>query len=77
MNKKTIKDNKNKTNEFRYFLESNFVGVSRLFVLVYSNQDEDSKRLKAKRYYLPKVIMKNNNVIINGKTFMIKKFIQI
>ena len=27
------------TNEFRYFLESNFVGVKRLFVLIYSNQN--------------------------------------
>ena len=34
-------------NEYRYFLESNFVGVNRLFVLVYSNQDDNSKRIKA------------------------------
>ena len=27
----------NTTNEFRYFHESNFVGVNRLFVLVYTN----------------------------------------
>ena len=31
-------DNKNATNEFRYFVESNFLGVNRLFVLVYSNE---------------------------------------
>ena len=30
-------ENKNTTNQYRYFLESNFVGVNRLFVLVYSN----------------------------------------
>ena len=32
---KTKSDNENTTNEFRYFLESNFAGVNRLFVLVY------------------------------------------
>ena len=35
-----------------------------MFVLVYSNQD-DAKRFKTKRYYLPKGITKNHNVIIN------------
>ena len=29
---KTKSDNKNPTNEFRYFLELNFVGINRLFV---------------------------------------------
>ena len=36
---------------FRYFLESNFVGINRLFVLVYSNEDAASQRFKAKRNY--------------------------
>ena len=31
---KTKIENKNTTNEFRYFLESNFVGINRIFVLV-------------------------------------------
>ena len=57
------------TNEFRYFLESNFVGVSRLFALVNINKDANSKRFKAKRYYLSKGIIVNYNVIINGKNF--------
>ena len=34
---KTKNENKNATNEYRYFLESNFVGVKRYFVLVYTN----------------------------------------
>ena len=37
------------TNELRYFGELNFVGVNRLFVLVYTNEDGNSKRFKAKR----------------------------
>ena len=60
-------ENKNTTNEYRYFLDSNFVGVKRLFVLVYSNQDKDSKISKTQRYYLRKGIIDNYNVIINGK----------
>ena len=42
------------TNEYIYFLESNFFGVNRLSVLIYSNQDNNSKKLKAKIYYLQK-----------------------
>ena len=60
-------ENKNAPNEFRYFLESNFVGVNRLFVLIYSNEDTATKRFKSKRYYLLKGIIRNYNVIINGK----------
>ena len=30
----TKSENRNTANEFRYFFESNFVGVNRLFVLV-------------------------------------------
>ena len=59
-------DNKNTTNEFRFFLESNFVGVNILFALVYTNQDAASRRFKAKRYYLCKGIIDNYNIIIKG-----------
>ena len=39
------------TNEYRYFIESNFAGVIILFILVYSNQDTNSKRFKTQKYY--------------------------
>ena len=52
--------NKNTANEYRYFLESNFVGVRRLFVLVYSTQDVNSKRIKTQWYYLPEVIINSD-----------------
>ena len=61
--------NKYTTNEFRYFFESNFVGVNRLFVLVYPNQNDDFTRFETRKYYLPKGIIKNQNVIINRKNF--------
>ena len=66
---KTKSENENTTNKYRYFLESNFAVVDRLFVLVYLNEDIDLKRYKAKRHYLPKGIIKNYNIIINGKNF--------
>ena len=46
-----------------------FFGVNRLFALVHSNHGENSRRLKAWRYYLLKIIINNYNVIINGKIF--------
>ena len=66
---KTKRDNKKTTNKFRYFLESNFVGVNGLFVLVYTNHRDNAKRFNARKYNLPKGIIKNYNVIINGKNF--------
>ena len=66
---KTKSELKNTAIEYRYFLESNFVGVHRLFVLVYTNQINNAKRFNAQKYYLPKGITKTYNVIINGKNF--------
>ena len=79
---KTKSENKDTTNEHRYFLRSNLVGVNRLFMLIYSNEDNNTKKYKARRYYLPKGIIKNYNVIINGKNFydqiiLIKRYKEI
>ena len=41
---KTKNENETTKNEYRCFVESNFVGVNILFVLVYSNQDDSYKR---------------------------------
>ena len=65
---KTKSDHKNTRNGFRYFLESNFVRVNRLFVSVYTNEANNSKRFNAQKH-LPKGIIKNYDVIINGKNF--------
>ena len=48
---------KNITNEYRYFPESNSVGVNRLFILFSLNQDSKSKIFKAKINHLPKGII--------------------
>ena len=65
----TKSGNENMKNESRYFLESNFIGVERMFVLIYSNKNNTEKRYKAQRYYLPQGINKNHNIVIKGKNF--------
>ena len=60
-------ENKNTTNEYSYFLESNFVGVNRLFVFVYLNKNKYEKRFKTRKCDLLKEIIDHDNVIINGK----------
>ena len=52
---KTKSENRNTKNAFRYFLESNFVEVNRLFVLVYINHGDNAKRLISRNCYLPKI----------------------
>ena len=68
---KTKSENKIAINEYRNFLESNFLELSLLFVLVYLNRENNVKRFKAQIYYLPKGIIKKYSFIINGrKPFM-------
>ena len=40
-----------------------------MFVLIYTNEGDNTKRFNARKYYLPKNIMKSYNVIINEKNF--------
>ena len=54
---KTKSENENTTKEYRYFLESNFIGVNKLFVFVYSNRDSNAKKYKVLRYDLPKELL--------------------
>ena len=48
---KTKSDNKNQANEFRYFIESSFAGINRLFFIIYAKK---AKRFDARKYYLQK-----------------------
>ena len=66
-------ENKNSTNENRYFLKPNIVGANGFFVLIYSIKDDNAKRFKARKYYLPKGVIWNYNVIINGKNFCVQQ----
>ena len=58
-------ENKDTTNEYRYFLESNFLAVNRSFILVHSDQDVNSERFKTRRY----CIIKSYNIAVHEKNF--------
>ena len=47
------------------------------FVSVYTNHPDNAKKFNAQKYYLPKGIIKNYNVIINRNFFMTNPLILI
>ena len=59
--------NKDISNEYIYFVTSNFVGSIILFVLSRSNEVNNGKNLE--HFYLSRKVIKNYSVIINGKNF--------
>ena len=66
---KTKSENKNLTYPYRDFLESNFVEVNILFVLIYSNTD-DAKSLQLRYLIYQKVLTKIITILSMKKTFM-------
>ena len=59
--KRTINSHKYESN-----IKASFQGVNRLFVLSFENEDQ---RKSLSTYYLPKVEIKDYNVMIDGKNF--------
>ena len=53
-----------------HLVEPSLQGINRLFVLEFEN---DAQRTSSKRYYLPSVEIKDYNVMIDGKTFLINQ----
>ena len=49
-----------------HLVEPRFLGVNRLFVLAFENDDD---RTSYNEYYLPTVEIKNYNIMINGENF--------
>ena len=72
--KKTIKWNKyrseisnqTKYNNLNYLIDPTFTNVNRLFVLSFENEDD---RTSFSKYYIPKVEIKDFNVLIDKKPF--------
>ena len=70
--KRTIKWNKyrsemsnqTKNNNLNYLIDPTFTYVNRLFVLTFENEDG---RAFFSKYYVPKVYIKDFNVLIDGK----------
>ena len=53
-----------------FFIDPSFQGVNRLFALSFENQNTRTVHTK---YYLPTVEIKDYNVMINGKNFLINQ----
>ena len=58
--------NKAKNNNLNYLIDPTFTNVNRLFVLSYENE---SDRTSSSEYYVPKIEIKDFNVLIDGKPF--------
>ena len=56
--------NQTKNNNLNYLIDPTFVNVNRLFDLSYENEN---KRTSFETYYVPKVEVKDINVLIDGK----------
>ena len=56
--------NQTKANHLNHFIDPTFTKVNRLFVLSFENE-EDS--ICFSKYYVPKVEIKDFNVLIDGK----------
>ena len=75
--KRTINLNKLQSNPkthsqnryLNHLVDSGFQGVNRLFVLPFEHEDDRTSHLE---HYLPKVTIKDHNVIINGKNIFEK-----
>ena len=56
--------NQTQNNNLSYLIDSTFTKVNRLFVLSFDNEDD---RTSFSKYYVPSVLIKNFNVLIDGK----------
>ena len=56
----------NKTNHLNHLIDPTFTRVNILFVLSFENEEDRTSFLK---YYVPKVEIKDFNVLIDGKKF--------
>ena len=62
----------NNQNLTRFYLDSSFQGVKKLFVFAFDNTDGNTNRVERdnhRKYLLPRVNITNYNVLINSKIF--------
>ena len=58
--------NQTKTNHLNYSIDPTFTKVNRLFVLSFEDEED---RTSFSKYYVPKVEIKDFNVLIDEKSF--------
>ena len=63
---RSVMSNQTKNNNLIYLIDPIFTNVNRLFVLNFKNEDD---RTSFSKYYVPKVEIKDFNVLIDGKSF--------
>ena len=63
--------NQAKNNNLNYLIDPTFTNINRLFVLSYENEEDRTSfaNINTSRYHVPKVEIKDFNVLIDGKTF--------
>ena len=59
--------NQTKNNNLKYLIDATFTKVNRLFVLSFENENE---RTSFSKYYVPRVQIKDFNVLIDRKSFL-------
>ena len=50
-------------------LDASIQGVRKLFVLAYGRENDDTTENSHKKYFLPRMTIKNHNIDIDGKIF--------
>ena len=58
--------NQTKTNHLNHLIDPTFIKVNKLFGLSFENEED---RTSFSKYYVPKVEIKDFNVLIDGKSF--------
>ena len=58
--------NQIKTNHLNHLIDPTFIKVNRLFVLSFENEED---RTSFSKHYVPKVEIRDSNVLIDGKSF--------
>ena len=66
---KIIFKNYNNKDYIRERLDASFQGVNRLFVLAYAHGDDVANENSYRRYFLPRLKIKNYNIEIDGRNF--------
>ena len=60
----------NYNNEYiRERLDASFQGVNKLFVLAYTSGNNITDKISHRKYFLPRLKMKNYNIKIDGRNF--------
>ena len=60
-----------KNNNVNYLIDPTFMNVNRLFALSFRRNTNTDSRYSFLNYYVPKVIINDFNVLIDGKVFLI------